>query len=310
MQRRKLWRRQFRQPVSGRNRFVNRGRCRRVTFHRPHNYSTKCYEVRECRLQRGATFTAIAPLGGVAFQPSVAIPADGLPVISYRDDEANSLRFVKCGNAACSTGNQTSTLIASGRPATYSVVRAPLDGRPIVAYLDINLSVGSLKLLKCGNSSCTSGNTVVAVDNTGDVGYYVSMVVPADNRPLIVYYDRANQKLKTVKCGDTSCSNNNVITTLDSAGSVGQFSSVALAVDQNPIVSYFDYTNWRLKVAKCGNSACTRGNTISVVDDNGDVGLHTSIVVPPDGLPAIFYYDSTNTNLKMLKCSNAWCLKP
>ena len=85
---------------------------------------------------------------------------------------------------------------------------------------------------------------------------------------------------------------------------------MALAIDGNPIISYYDYTGKRLKVTKCGNLACTRGNIVSVVDDDGDVGKYTSIVVPADGLPAIFYYDVTNTNLKMVKCSNAACIKP
>jgi len=41
-------------------------------------------------------------------------------------------------------------------------------------------------------------------------------------------------------------------------------SSVAIGTDELPVISY--YGNGHLKVVRCGNRACSRGNTITTVD--------------------------------------------
>ena len=56
----------------------------------------------------------------------------------------------------------------------------------------------------------------------------------------------------------------------------------------------------------CGNLP----PTITTVDSVGDVGYFTSIAIGPDGFPVVSYYDSTNFDLKVVKCSNAACLAP
>ena len=60
------------------------------------------------------------------------------------------------------------------------------------------------------------------------------------------------------------------------------------------VISYHDQTAGALKVAKCGNAACTVGNAITAVDDHANnVGLFTSIAIGTDGLPVISYRDHT-----------------
>ncbi len=43
---------------------------------------------------------------------------------------------------------------------------------------------------------------------------------------------------------------NEKVATLDSAGDVGQYASLAIGVDGVPVVAYFDATNNRIKVAR------------------------------------------------------------
>ena len=50
-----------------------------------------------------------------------------------------------------------------------------------------------------------------------------------------------------------------------------------------------------------------RTNTLSTVDSGGDVGYHTSITLGADGLPVISYYDLSNGDLRVAKCTNANC---
>jgi hypothetical protein len=86
-----------------------------------------------------------------------------------------------------------------------------------------------------------------------------------------------------------------------------QSTAITIGTDGFPVISYYDGTNGNLKIAKCGNAACSSGNFIFAVDTGG-VGQHSSITIGTDGLPIISYYDLTNYNLKAAKCANPLCL--
>ena len=52
----------------------------------------------------------------------------------------------------------------------------------------------------------------------------------------------------------------------------------------------------------------TPANTaITTLDSDGIVGWYTSITIGADGLPVISYRDATNEDLKVARCSNAFC---
>jgi hypothetical protein len=112
-----------------------------------------------------------------------------------------------------------------------------------------------------------------------------------------------------MKCGNASCTAGNVTNVVDNAFFVGQFNSVAIGADGLPVMSYY-HDIGRLKVAKCGDAACTPAtNVVSVVDSplNTSVGRYTSIAVPADGLPIVSYHDLSNGALKIAKCGNVAC---
>ena len=95
-------------------------------------------------------------------------------------------------------------------------------------------------------------------------------------------------------------------TTLDSAGNVGYYTSIAIGVNGNPIISHHDDTSTALKVAACDDPTCTT-NTNTTLDSAGFVGSHTSIAIGIDGNPIISYYDATNANLKVAACDDPAC---
>ena len=98
-------------------------------------------------------------------------------------------------------------------------------------------------------------------------------------------------------------------TTVDSGGNVGSHTSITLGADGLPVISYYDATNGDLKVAKCINAACTGASAVSTLDSVGNnVGQFTSITLGADGLPVISYYDITNGDLKVAKCTSASCV--
>jgi hypothetical protein len=96
------------------------------------------------------------------------------------------------------------------------------------------------------------------------------------------------------------------LTTLDSTGDVGRFTSVTVGTDGFGLISYYDDTNRDLKVAHCTNLACTAATT-STLDSTGDVGSDTSLTVGTDGFGLISYHDATNADLKVAHCTLTGC---
>ena len=94
------------------------------------------------------------------------------------------------------------------------------------------------------------------IDSTGQVGLYSSITGGADANPVISYYDGPWGDLKVVKCNEAACAaGGETITTVDSAGDVGLFTSITVGADANPVISYYDSTNGDLKVVKLGHTS-------------------------------------------------------
>jgi hypothetical protein len=168
-----------------------------------------------------------------------------------------------------------------------------------------------LKVAKCNDAACAGGDeTLSIVDPAGIVGQFTSIALGADSLPVISYYAPTISALKVAKCNDVACAGvDETLSTVDSAGVVGLYTSIALGGDGLPVISYYDETNGNLKVAKCNDAACLGGDeTLSIVDIAGVVGSFTSIALGADGLPVISYRDETNFALKVAKCNDAACV--
>jgi len=243
--------------------------------------------------------------GYVGADSSLALDSSGNPVISYRDFRYDYLRLVRCGDATCSSGNSIVALDSTVNVAAGTALALDSSDRPVVSYwvtLDNNL-----KLARCGDVTCSSGNTFVTVDSIGDVGRSSSLALDSNDQPVISYFDATNFDLKLVRCGDATCASGNTIRTLDSAGIVGWYSSLVLDSNNDPVISYYDLTNGDLKLVRCGDATCSSGNTIVTVDSAGDVGAYMSLALDSSGKPVISYFDLTNGDLKLVHCGDATC---
>jgi hypothetical protein len=260
------------------------------------------------------TITIMDPPDIAALEISTAIGADDLPIIGYFDRVDGNLKVVKCGNARCSSGNTLTAADTAGYAGQYFSITVPADGLPVIGYF--NGSKNDLKVMKCGNASCTSGNSFTTVDSSGfEVGLFPSVSVPSDGFPVLAYYELDPVDivtyyvyLRVTKCGNESCTSGNTTTRVDSLGKMGQVNdyrtSIAVPADGHPVISYFDDIENDLKILKCGNAACTSGNTATTVDSIGFAGTFSSLSVPADGLPVVSYFGNA---LKVLKCGNASC---
>jgi hypothetical protein len=280
-----------------------------------------------CSFSAGTSIVLVDTVGDVGQYASLQLdnrinPADPgtppnpffYPVVSYYDATNGNLKILRCTNLNCS-GSGHSITTADNSPnnvGLYTSLALDANGIPVVSYYDA--TEGNLKILRCGNLTCTDGNSIVAADTSGDVGQYTSLALDVGGTPVVSYYDASNQALKVLRCGNPSClatgpncaAGQNCIQFVDAIGQVGQYTSLALDGVGNPVISYYDVGNRRLKLAHCGTPDC-QSSVITAPDAFGDVGQFTSLVLENTGRPAVSYYDNTNGRLKILRCGNESC---
>jgi len=83
---------------------------------------------------------------------SLAIGADGFPIISYSNFYENELRVVKCDDAARSGNDEIISLVDPVSPSYISMAIGE-GGLPVISYFD-NQSF-TLKVAHCGTPSCS-----------------------------------------------------------------------------------------------------------------------------------------------------------
>jgi hypothetical protein len=234
----------------------------------------------------------------------IAIPPDGLPVVSYADVTTTvTVKLLKCGNPACTSGNTVAT-IGNGWP---NAVAVGADGLPVIAYKDA--AILGLKVAKCGNPACTAGTVITTVDPTSQVGDAPTVVIGADALPVISYLDGDAFSLKVAKCGTPGCTAGNTVTTVDDPlDQLHNYTSIAIGADGLPVIGYWAVGDGAVKVAKCGDPACTAGNSLTTVDGSpNNVVASPSIAVGPDGLPVVSYWNVSARTLRVAKCGNSGC---
>lgn len=270
--------------------------------------------------------------GGVGKFISLVVPPDGRPVMTYLAD--GDLRVLKCGDSRCSASNVITTVdaytfsdIGSYFASGHTSIAFSNEGLPIIAYVaqtyvygTTGSSLKSLRFIKCGDAACGSGNTLVSLGNVGADSYATSIAVSLQGVPIISFIDVANglttASLKTVACGNTSCSATNATNIVDGSGNVGYFASIAIPGDGLPVISYFDQMNAQIKVAKCTNASCNSGITKTSIEvlyvPSGGAG--SALLVPLDGRPLIGYgtygrvdYSDPGLQLRLAKCGNTGC---
>ncbi len=195
---------------------------------------------------------------------------------------------------------------------TSSVLDAA--GHPVISYFDVDN--WDLKVIHCNDPNCAGGDeSITSPDTASDVGLTSSLTLDGSGNPVVSYYDHGNDDLKLLHCNDPNCAGGGEsITAPDTAGDVGNSSSLELDSSGNPVVSYHDgpddgvpVSENNLKVLHCGNPNCDSGNSIYFADVAGDVGNSSSLELDSSGNPVVSYYDATNGDLKVLHCFDPNC---
>jgi hypothetical protein len=155
------------------------------------------------------------------------------------------------------------------------------------------------------------------LDSFGDVGLFTSITQnPATNRLFISYYDKTNGDLKLSYQTSGGVWKSE---TVDEGGAlledVGMYTSISLDSVGNPYITYYDYTNGRLKFAfwQGGGFPSTGSWNISTVPQdpldgvNDDVGRFSSLKVDPsDNSSHMCYFNNTKKTLKYAHYTGIW----
>jgi len=248
----------------------------------------------------------------VGYYTSLALDASGNPVVSYYDQTNGDLKLLHCDDPDCAPGGNTVERVdVIGDVGTHTSLALDGTGRPVISYHDV--TNGDLKVVHCDIASCADGQISYSLDTTGTVGTYTSLVLDDSGNPVVSYYDATNGDLKLLHCYDPACSSGGTVERVDLSGTVGLWTSLALDGSGYPVISYLDATNSALKVVHCDIASCADGQLSLVVDDVGDVGSWSSLVLDASGNPVISYYDATldpDGDLKLVHCDNPTCATP
>jgi hypothetical protein len=188
------------------------------------------------------------------------------------------------------------------------------NSRPVISYPSTS---GDLMLVHCGDTTCSSGNSVQNVETGNRSGRSNSLVLDSSGRPVISYTaDVVNdsyyrRQLKLVHCGNANCSSGNIFQNLNTSYPSPEHSSLVLDAAGKPVLSFDDVANLKLAVFHCNDVNCATREEHYL-----DVGLlfirDTSLALDSRGYPVVGYVPRTNSNnpnpsLKLVSCGNANC---
>ena len=248
-------------------------------------------------------------VGSAFLGPTVAIGPGGLPLLAFTRQERGgsyTVNALACASAPCSSGSMTTTLIpaAAGIYNLAGDVRFGADALPAVPATN----GGVLRLVKCGNAECSSGNAVRDLAGNAAAGA-PAMRMGADGFPTIVYpaFDgNGGPIVQVAKCSDASCASPPTISTiLAYNNAINQ--AIALPADGLPILVMEPAAGSRqARVVKCGNAACSAGNTVTTLGGFGNRVTAPSVAIGSAGLPVIVFLDGAD-RVRVLACANAAC---
>jgi hypothetical protein len=240
---------------------------------------------------------------------SMAVNADGAPIVSYYDKTKGALGFATASfddDGAVSwaheevDGYADESGLDSGDRGKYTSMAVAADGGIWIAYQDVQN-----KTLRWANRGAdgiwVSGMADSGAGTSPDAGHWASLALDGSGYPIISHYDAAKGTLRVAHYDAGTASFNAVVVDEGVApvsdtgealeADVGMYPSVAV-VSGIEYISYYDVANGDLKLAWGGPSSYS----IETVASEGDVGQWTNLVVD-DGEIHVAYHDVTNQDL-------------
>ena len=217
-----------------------------------------------CTTASNWDIVSVDTTGNVGAYTSIAIDSNDAVHISYFDDTNDDLKYATCSSGCTSASNWNIVSVdTTGNVGAYTSIAIDSNDAVHISYRDS--TNGDLKYATC-SSGCTSASNwdKVSVDTTGNVGYYTSIAIDSNDAIHISYNDDTNDDLKYATCSSSCTTTSNWdIVSVDTTGSVGLWTSIA--IDSNDVIhiSYYDDTNGDLKYIALDASSNIYGYSIS-----------------------------------------------
>jgi len=194
--------------------------------------------------------------GDVGSSVSIALRADGRPVLAHHNNTLGSLRLFSCLDAACLSGLSRTLDSAGADVGERTSIAIRPNGFPVVVYRDV--AAQSLKLYDCASDTCTSG-TVRLLDDSVNVSSNIAMVLRSDGRPFIAYYETTGITLRAYDCANINCSSG-AVRSFSSTNSVNGL-DVQIRADGRPMMALGGNpgTPIRARLFDCVDVECTSG---------------------------------------------------
>lgn len=252
--------------------------------------------------------------GDVGHYASIAIGADGLPVISHYDDGNDDLKVTHCNDAQCATRTTTVVADGSGEPAhnapgstgggnagAHSQIAINGLGNPVIVYQQDGSIV---RLARCNDAACTGAPFIYEIDNVGGTnGYETSIAVPADGRPQIAWIrpSTGTPGVWVSRCDNQGCVGSDAARIHTDSGD--RSTAMTIGGDGLPLVVFRNSPD-DLTIAHCADLDCSSASIQTLDPDTGD---GNSIATGTDGFGIISYQDFINNRLRVVHCTNAAC---
>jgi len=242
---------------------------------------------------------------------SAAIGVDGYPLIGFLvvKSAANDLLYVAhCNDVSCTSLSTPVQIYAADSIAYEISLTIGADGIGLLSFH--NNTTGDLRTAHCGNVACTA-MTGMSIASPNE-GVDNSITRGNDGLGLIAYYSESASALKVAHCNNITCSSaTSVIIDTIAGGIAGNWPAITIGSDGLGFIVYdaFDGSDQILKVAHCIDVTCS-GAVTYVIDKmvkTSNAGI-PSVTIGTDGMPIIAYYDGYSTDLKVMHCSNNFCL--
>jgi len=230
--------------------------------------------------------------GRVGDYTSLAVDSQNRPHISYYSyDDGGTLKYARWTGTSWAIERPNTSATNIGQ---YSSLALDGNDYPIIGYY--HAGPADLGMSQWNGTQWTHS----FIDNSAaSVGWYCSLKLDRTNgNPRAAYFNTTDDGLVFASWNSVSWD----ISTVDTAGIVGEFSSLALDAAGNPHIAYYDQTNRHLKYAAWNGSAWS----VQTVDTSTDTGRYASIAIDRDDRPRIAYFHRTGGFVNgFLKCA-AW----
>ena len=256
-------------------------------------------------------YTVASTTANDGLYTSLAV-VDGYPAISYYDMSNFQLMFIRATDTyGTSWGSPIVVDTLTSNTGLYTSLEV-VNGNPAIAYYDI--SVGDLRYIRASNADGSvwpvpsASNTVSSFSGflAPIVGLYASLAV-VNGRPAI-----ACQKLGLFSGGELVYIRSNdadgtswpaSLTIVDTVPSITGLYASLVVVNNQPAISYFDFSNTQLKYVRSSDIDGAAWGSAQTIDTVGFTGSFTSLSIV-NGRPAIAYLDTTNSNLNYIRAND------